>query len=395
MFLFQKEYKSISRQARSWWLLLMAFIIPFAIFYFLFSFSSRLIQEQIEGSNKKRFKVAWVAGENQAEAIRKKLDLHLQIDLLTVYTEDDLADALENDSISVGIVIGENFDSALSKLEKAEIMLYYKGSSRALSIVEKTIGNYRREISKKNVKESNLPEGIVNPIEVTEKDLSNMQEMIDNVSELLNKSIATLLSLLLLIFGSIGARFGLKTVLWKEKAQGLLSIKHQSVISPNLFFRNKTLITSLFAWKMMFLALLGFAAALSMKQVGIMHGIMLQLRGILDWNNLGILIFTAIPLSFFFSAFWAFIGFWTSKGLSAFLGNLIFAVLLLIFTLAGSSSTLLNEFNAFAPFLNLIYLNQSIFSGEQTLILTLIAWLGMLCWGLLLTVINAIKFRKI
>jgi hypothetical protein len=146
---------------------------------------------------------------------------------------------------------------------------------------------------------------------------------------------------------------------------------------------------------MMFLALLGFAAALSMKQDGIMHGIMLQLREILDWNSLGILVFTAIPLSFFFSAFWSFIGLWVRKGLSAFLGNLIFSVLLLIFTLAGSSSTLLNEFNAFAPFLNLIYLNQSIFSGEQTLILTLIAWLGMLCWGFFLSVLNVINFRKI
>jgi hypothetical protein len=103
-------------------------------------------------------------------------------------------------------------------------------------MVQKSISAYRRAVTKRNVKDSKLPDGIVNPIEINEKDLSSIQEIIDNVSDMLNRSVAILLSLLMFIFGVIGARFALGKLFWTEQAAGLNFYYSQAAISSSRIF---------------------------------------------------------------------------------------------------------------------------------------------------------------
>ncbi len=372
----------------------MAFFIPFALFFMLFRFSGQIIQSQIDSSTTKKYKVAWIAEDGQAEDIKRKLQLNLQIELKENIGEDEMIEAIENDSLSAGIIIGENFDSAIAKKEKAEISFYFKGSNRAVNIVEKTLAGYRKEIVKQNLKDSGLPEAMLNPIEVEEQDLSSMQDMIDNLSELLDRTISSLLSILLLIFGAVGARHSLNTVFWREAHQGYRLLYRQSVVSSTRIFLSKIGLSSLFSFLMMGLSLLGFAAALSIDQTGIIQGIMLQIKTLLNWTSLFTILLCSLPMAFIFSGFWGIIGFNFYRSLSVLLANLAFMLLLIIFISIGSSSQMLNASNSFYPFLNLVLSVKSIMSADFKSSLLLYAFGAMLVWGVILNILNFWLFRK-
>jgi hypothetical protein len=394
MSIISKELKATTRNGRLAWLLLMSFLIPFAVFFMLFRFSGQLIQQQIEENSKKKYKVAWVSKGTEASEIRKKLERNQQIQLIDSLDEDEVQEFIELDSLAVGIVISENFDSAVSKREKAVINLYFKGDNRGTAIVQKIIGNYRREISKRNVNDLKLPEGISNPIEINENDLSNIQEIIDNVSEMLNSSVAILLSLILFIFGIIGARYSLNELFWKERESGVNIYYLQSVIKPSKIFFIKMLLASGISFLMMFLSLLGFALAISFDQDGIIQGIILQIKSSLTWTSIGLIMFLALPMSVIFTGFWGLLKFLFRNKIAGFLSNFGFMLLLILVLIVGTSTTLLNDGNAFLPFMNFVIFIKTLISAEMGMMPILLSFLGAAIWGILFQLFNLFKFRS-
>ena len=395
MTLLLKEIRCLLLNSRFGWLLLMSYLIPFAVFFMLFRFSGQLIQQQIDGSNKKKFKVAWISKDGAANDIRKKLERNPQIVLIDTLDEDALEEAVSVDSISVGIVIANNFDSAIAKQEKAEISLYFKGEGKALSLVQKSISAYRREVTKRNVKDSKLPDGIVNPIEITEKDLSSIQEIIENISEMLNRSVAILLSLLMFIFGVVGARFALGKLFWTEHTAGLNFYYNQAAIGSSRIFGLKIVCASFFSFLMMLLSLLGFATAIYFDQGGIIQAIIIQLKTMLGWYNIALLMLLALPLSFTYSGFWGMLNLMFNKHISVFLSNLSFLILLVLMVIAGASAADLNYINAFLPTISPVIFIKTMLSSELSTFGFALVFLGTLCWGILFNLVNLYKFNKI
>ncbi len=395
MTLLLKEIRCLLINSRFGWLLLMSYFIPFAVFFMLFRFSGQLIQQQIDGSNKKKFKVAWISKDGAANDIRKKLERNPQIVLIDTLDEDALEEAVSIDSISVGIVIANNFDSAIAKQEKAEISLYFKGEGKALSLVQKSISAYRREVTKRNVKDSKLPDGIVNPIEITEKDLSSIQEIIENISEMLNRSVAILLSLLMFIFGVVGARFALGKLFWTEQTAGLNFYYNQSAIGSSRIFGLKIVSASFFSFLMMLLSLLGFATAIYFDQGGIIQAIIIQLKTMLAWYNIALLMLLALPLSFTYSGFWGMLNLMLNKRISVFLSNLSFLILLVLMVIAGASAADLNYINAFLPTISPVIFIKTMLSSELSTFGFALVFLGTFCWGILFNLVNLYKFNKI
>jgi len=393
MFLLQKEYKNLARHTRSYLLLLAAFFIPFAVFYLLFGFTGRIIQSQIDDTGKEKYKVAWVVKGEQAADLRKKLERHLQIELIDSLAEDRLEDALLKDSISVGIIIDEKFDSAIIQQKKAEIVLYLNGNSSGAEIVEKVINTYRKELIKKNIAASSMPEGIVNPIELTENNMRTMQDMLDDAYSILNMAIATLLSLLLLIFGAVGTTYALRRVFWEERTSGTLAWALATTVSYRHFFRAKIITTAIFSWKMMFLALLGFLLALNVPQQGLMEGLMKQLRELLSWQSFILLSVSAIPLSMLFAGFWSFLGFGLKAAWAIFVKRISFLLLILIFIVGGSISVSLGYGNAFIPFFNIPLLCKALVLGKYEFVLLVSTWVATTVFAIGLNLLALRKFR--
>lgn len=377
MFKLFSEAKLILQKPQSWILVFSAFLIPFALFYLLFSYSGKMIEEQIDGISKRKYKIAWIGSDNQATDLKKKMKIHLQLNLIENMDELQAMEAVKKDSIALAIVFDENFDSSIAQKKTADIKLIFKGENRGLSIVEKLIKNYKNEIIKKNLAEINIPEGLVIPIEVTERDLTNNQEMIDNVYKIINNSLALILSILFLIFGFWGSRYASKTF-----------INHE-IENQNYYLKN--LSSTAMSAKMMFFALFGFLAALNIKQTGIMDGIMIQLRSLFSWNAVLLLILSALTFAIFIHGLLNLINTRLKKSTSNMVSNILLVVFLMMFLLAGSSKTDLNYALALNPFSNIVLANKQLLEDSSYLNHVLAVWLILTLYGLMF---HALALKK-
>ena len=379
MFKLFSEAKLILQKPQSWFLVISAFLIPFVLFYLLFNVSGKMIEEQINGISKRKYKVAWISSKEQAMSLKDKMKIHLQLQLIENMDELQAMEAIKNDSISLAIVLVENFDSSIAQKKTADIKLIFKGENRALSIVEKMIKNYKNEIIKNNLKEINLPEGLVIPIEVTERDLSNNQEIIDNVYKMMNNSLALILSVLFLVFGLWGSRYALN------------SFFKQDIEKQN--YSLKILSSTAMSAKMMFFAFMGFLLALNLKQTGIMEGIMIQLRELFSLSSIALLCIAAFCFAAFLTALSNLLYLGLKKPVSNILLNLILFVIIIVFITVGSSPAELNYFSALNPFSSLVLISKQLISGEYNLTLISVSWLATVAYGLILLVIVSKKYK--
>jgi hypothetical protein len=239
------------------------------------------------------------------------------------------------------------------------------------------IKNYKNDIIKKNLAEINIPEGLVIPIEVTERDMTNNQEMIDNVYKIMNNSLALILSILFLIFGFWGSRYASKTF-----------INHE-IENQNYYLKN--LSSTAMSAKMMFFALFGFLAALNIKQTGIMDGIMIQLRSLFSWNAVLLLILSALTFAIFIHGLLNLINTRLKKSTSNMVSNILLVVFLMMFLLAGSSKTDLNYALALNPFSNLVLANKQLLEDSSPLNHVLAVWLILTLYGLMF---HALALKK-
>jgi len=377
MFKLFSEAKLILQKPQSWILVFSAFLIPFALFYLLFSYSGKMIEEQIDGISKRKYKIAWIGSDNQATDLKKKMKIHLQLNLIENMDELQAMEAVKKDSIALAIVFDVNFNSSSAQKKTADIKLIFKGENRGLSIVEKLIKNYKNEIIKKNLAEINVPEGLVIPIEVTERDMTNNQEMIDNVYKIINNSLALILSILFLIFGFWGSRYASKTF-----------INHE-IENQNYYLKN--LSSTAMSAKMMFFALFGFLAALNIKQTGIMDGIMIQLRSLFSWNAVLLLILSALTFAIFIHGLLNLINTRLKKSTSNMVSNILLVVFLMMFLLAGSSKTDLNYALALNPFSNIVLANKQLLEDSSPLNHVLAVWLILTLYGLMF---HALALKK-
>lgn len=336
-----------------------------------------MIEEQIDGISKRKYKIAWIGSDNQATDLKKKMKIHLQLNLIENMDELQAMEAVKKDSIALAIVFDENFDSSIAQKKTADIKLIFKGENRGLSIVEKLIKNYKNDIIKKNLAEINIPEGLVIPIEVTERDMTNNQEMIDNVYKIINNSLALILSILFLIFGFWGSRYASKTF-----------INHE-IENQNYYLKN--LSSTAMSAKMMFFALFGFLAALNIKQTGIMDGIMIQLRSLFSWNAVLLLTLSALTFAIFIHGLLNLINTRLKKSTSNILSNILLVVFLMMFLLAGSSKTDLNYALALNPFSNIVLANKQLLEDSSPLNHVLAVWLILTLYGLMF---HALALKK-
>lgn len=374
MYLLVKEIKNLLRQQRTWWLTGITFLIPFIGFFLLFRFTGLVISSQIDNMSKGSYKVAWIGEKGQAELLRKKLAINSRITLVDSIKESELQSELEKDSIALGIVIDSDFDSALVQGRKAKITLHYlqQGGGGAVSITERMIADIEDNTIRRNLDSLGVPTAILSPIQVTERNYFNMQRMIDVQFKRLQGVVSGLLALLLLIFAAIGGRYALRRVFFEEEQAGQLFQLRATAIAPLQLFNFKSLSVALFAWVSMVFSVLGFAAALSFDQEGLMQNILVQFRDLATWGNLLLLIFSALPFALLLTQFWAFWGF-LGKGIWAGVLSNIF-LLLLVGTFMFSMLLVpdLNAFTASIPFLNYLFLCFGILTATYTVVNLLI-----------------------
>jgi hypothetical protein len=139
---------------------------------------------------------------------------------------------------------------------------------------------------------------------------------------------------------------------------------------------------------------LGFVSALSINQEGIIQGIIDQLKLMLGWNELVLILCLALPLAILFTGFWGFLILIFRRNVALFLSNLVLMLLIVSFILIAATVTGLNYANAFLPFLNIVISVKSIMSSEINMANIALAIAVTLLWGIVFNVLTFIKFKK-
>lgn len=388
----EKELLSLIRNSRTWWIYLLSLLVPLGLFFMLFRFSGQLIRQQMEDDSKSRYKVAWVAQGTDAQTLKDKLELHLQIELTEDYKELELMEAIQNDSLDAALVIAENFDSSIVQKQKGQITLHYKSSRSAAGLLEDLVSDYRDDLGAKNLAELELSKDLLEPIYISERNYFSMSEMIDGIFKNLQRSIASLLAILFLIFGSISARYALRNNIWKELDGGQLDLLAKTAVSRPAIFRTKLLWTTIFVWENMLLALLGFSLALSFDQEGAMQNLMIQFRELFPWSRFGILALLALPFAFLLTNFYSFLGLWLGQW-KTLVSNLSFSLLLigfLVFGLLPFSGIV----GSLLPFFNQVPLAIDLLQNNATLTQFSVSSATSIGIGILLYILSFMRFNS-
>lgn len=395
MYQLSKELKNLLRHQRTWWLLSITFFVPLIGFFLLFRFTGQVISAQTDTEKRDIYKIAWIAKEGQATLLHRKLKLHRRVNLLDNLQESQLQSELEKDSIALGIVISPDFDSALVYGRKAKITLHYLQSRGVVTLVEKMISDIQKGVVRQRLDSLGLAADMVSPIDVSERNYFDLQALINAQFKRLQGAVSGLLALLLLIFGAIGARYGLRRIFWMEMEDGTISLLRSTAVSPFRLFSSKSIMVALFAWVSMGLAVLGFALALSFEQEGIMQSLITQFRDLATWGNLCLLIFSALPFALLLSQSWAFWGLVAKGFWAGFLSNIFMLLLLLFFLAAMVAVPVFNSFTAVLPYLNYVFLCFGILTSTYTFFNLLMAWLLTLLLALLLGSLNLGRWKRI
>jgi hypothetical protein len=387
----EKELLSFIRNPRTYWLYLLSFLIPFALFFLLFRFSGQLVRQQMEDGSKRRYKVAWVAEGSNAKVLKDKLDLHLQIELQEGYEELDLMEAIQNDSLDAALVIAEDFDTALVNKKQAQITIHYKSSGGGARIVENLINDYKNELSTKNLAELELSKELLEPIYLSERNYFSMSEMMDGIFETLQRSIGSLLALVLLIFGSISARYALRISFWRELETGQLALIGKTAIPKQAVFRTKILWAGIFAWENMLLALFGFCFAIGIDQEGAMQNLMIQIRELLPWSKIGLFALMGLPFAFLLVSFYSFTGIWL-KAWRTITNNFSFLILLFGFLMIGALPAM-GLWSSFIPFFSQAFIAVDLIQEQYTSLQLMLTAFFSILFTIALIVISFMRFN--
>ncbi len=357
----EKELLSFIRSQRTWWIYLLSFFVPLGLFYLFFNFSGQIIQQQLNEGSQTKYKVAWVAEGTEARELKDLLELHTQIELTTDYEDIDLMDAIQNDSLDVAIRIEPGFDSSLVQQKQGTITLHYKSSGSGARVVESRIKAFKDRLKTQNLAKLQLSKNVIEPFYVNERNYFSLAEFTDNIFQIMQQAIASLLALLFLVFGSVASRHALHSVFWKEQEGGQLSWIAKTAIKKSILFRSKLLWATIFVWENMLLALLGFTLALSFEQEGPMNDILNKLRDLLPWTRILIFVLMSIPFAMLLLGAYSFLGFWMSAW-RRLLYNSVFLLLIVGFLLMGAMPTM-GWVGSLLPFFNQVSLAVAVLNG--------------------------------
>lgn len=175
--IFRKELLDIIRDKRT---VITMILLPLLVFPVIMTFMARITASQTRKAGEKTLKVAYISGGN-AEKLTVLLQEAEKIDLATEYSVEQAREMIRQESLDFLIAVAEDFDAKIAAGETGSINLYYKLSNE----VEITRRRIRRILNRSRdlylesrLEEVNLDPAFIDTVNVSEVDISTVQEKI-------------------------------------------------------------------------------------------------------------------------------------------------------------------------------------------------------------------------
>ena len=212
--IFKKELTDVLRDRRT---LFFMIVIPVIVMPLIFIGSIKFQEYQSKKSDEKVLNIGLINKTSDSQ-IRDYL-----LDQKGVYLVEDIdLDSLElgikNDSLQGGLHIHKNFINDISANGMGEVEVYYKSSdlmSKAKNRIYNALDIYKNEVVSERLSEFNVDKGLLEPLDIINKDMSTKKETI-------GKAVGGLIPYMLVIFIFLGAMYPAIDLGAGEKERGSL-----------------------------------------------------------------------------------------------------------------------------------------------------------------------------
>ena len=197
--IFKKELTDVLRDRRT---LFFMIVIPVIVMPLILIGSIKFQEYQSKKSDEKVLNIGLINKTSDSQ-IRDYL-----LDQKGVYLVEDIdLDSLElgikNDSLQGGLYIHKNFIYDISANGMGEVEVYYKSSdlmSKAKNRIYNALEIYKNEVVSERLSEFNVDKGLLEPLDIINKDMSTKKETI-------GKAVGGLIPYMLVIFIFLGAMY--------------------------------------------------------------------------------------------------------------------------------------------------------------------------------------------
>jgi len=212
--IFKKELTDVLRDRRT---LFFMIVIPVIVMPLIFIGSIKFQEYQSKKSDEKVLNIGLINKTSDSQ-IRDYL-----LDQKGVYLVEDIdLDSLElgikNDSLQGGLYIHKNFINDISANAMGKVEVYYKSSdlmSKAKNRINNALEFYKNEVVSERLSEFNVDKGLLEPLDIINKDMSTKKETI-------GKAVGGLIPYMLVIFIFLGAMYPAIDLGAGEKERGSL-----------------------------------------------------------------------------------------------------------------------------------------------------------------------------
>ena len=212
--IFKKELTDVLRDRRT---LFFMIVIPVIVMPLIFIGSIKFQEYQSKKSDEKVLNIGLINKTSDSQ-IRDYL-----LDQKGVYLVEDIdLDSLElgikNDSLQGGLYIHKNFINDISANAMGKVEIYYKSSdlmSKAKNRINNALEIYKNEVVSQRLSEFNVDKGLLEPLDIINKDMSTKKETI-------GKAVGGLIPYMLVIFIFLGAMYPAIDLGAGEKERGSL-----------------------------------------------------------------------------------------------------------------------------------------------------------------------------
>ena len=212
--IFKKELTDVLRDRRT---LFFMIVIPVIVMPLIFIGSIKFQEYQSKKSDEKVLNIGLINKTSDSQ-IRDYL-----LDQKGVYLVEDIdLDSLElgikNDSLQGGLYIHKNFINDISANAMGKVEVYYKSSdlmSKAKNRIYNALDIYKNEVVSERLSEFNVDKGLLEPLDIINKDMSTKKETI-------GKAVGGLIPYMLVIFIFLGAMYPAIDLGAGEKERGSL-----------------------------------------------------------------------------------------------------------------------------------------------------------------------------
>jgi len=354
--IFKKELTDVLRDRRT---LFFMIVIPVIVMPLILIGSIKFQEYQSKKSDEKVLNIGLINKTSDSQ-IRDYL-----LDQKGVYLVEDIdLDSLElgikNDSLQGGLYIHKNFIYDISANGMGEVEVYYKSSdlmSKAKNRIYNALEIYKNEVVSERLSEFNVDKGLLEPLDIINKDMSTKKETI-------GKAVGGLIPYMLVIFIFLGAMYPAIDLGAGEKERGSLETLLSSPATKFEITVGKLMVVSLAGMVSGLISVVGISAPIYLLG-NIPDQIKSTVLEIISPFIIVSVIILMIPIAIFFASMLLSISFYARsfKEAQSLMGPLNIVIIVPLMLTIGPGIEI-DHITALIPLINVGLLTKEILAGS-------------------------------